>query len=57
MQVLGSLSLISPGSGRLVVIGDFEDVGCVDPVVGAASHYLVAGDHELVYGDIAVGLK
>jgi hypothetical protein len=41
-------------AGGLVEVGDFENVCCVDPVVGAAAHDMVALDVELVDGHIAV---
>jgi hypothetical protein len=45
-------ALEDSGTGRLVEVGDFEDVGRIDPVVGTAAHDVVAGDIELVDGDL-----
>jgi hypothetical protein len=49
-------ALEDSGPGRLVEVGDFEDVGRIDPVVGAAAHDVVAGDVELVDGDLQKGM-
>jgi hypothetical protein len=45
------LALQNTGPARLVVVGDLEDVGSVDPVVGAAAHDVVAIDVAFVDGD------
>jgi hypothetical protein len=37
-------ALEDSGAGGLVEIGDLEDVCCIDPVVCATSHYMVASD-------------
>jgi len=47
-------SLEDACAGWLVEIGDFENVCCVDPVVGAAAHDMVALDVELVDGNITI---
>lgn len=49
MHALLDFALEDAGSGRLVVVGDLEDVGSVDPVVGAPAHYMVARDIALVH--------
>jgi len=45
-------ALEDTGSGRLVIFGDLQDVGSVDPVVGAASHDMVAVDIAFVDRDL-----
>ena len=52
MYTLLYLSLQDPGSLWLVVIGNFEDVCCIDPIVLTASHYMAASDTELKDGDL-----
>lgn len=44
-------------AGGLVEVGDFQDVGCVDPVVGATAHDMVALDIEFIDGHIAVSSR
>lgn len=34
--------------------GDFEDLGCVEPRVGAAAHHSYAVDFHFVYVDAAI---
>jgi hypothetical protein len=52
MHALLDFALEDTGSGGLVVVGYLEDVGCVDPVVGATAHDMVAVDIALVDGDL-----
>lgn len=52
MDALLDFALEDAGSSRLIVVGDLEDVGSVDPVVGAAAHYMVARNIALVHGDL-----
>lgn len=48
------LALKDAGSTGLVIVGDFQNVGSVDPVVGAASHAVVAFAIEFVYWNLRV---
>ena len=55
VHALLDFALEDAGSRRLVVVGYLEDVGRVDPVVGAAAHDMVAVDIALVDGDLQAG--
>lgn len=57
VNALLHFALEDTGSGRLVVIGYLEDVGCVDPVVGAAAHDMVAVDIALIHGDLSGSIR
>jgi len=46
------LTLENPGPARFIVLGDFQDMGSVDPVVCSASHTMVAFAVEFVYRDL-----
>ena len=48
------LALEDARASGLVVVGDFEDVGCVDPVVGTTAHDVVAIDIAFIDRDIAI---
>lgn len=52
VHALLHFALEDAGARRLVVVGHLEDVGGVDPVVGAAAHDMVAVDIALVDGDL-----
>lgn len=52
MHALLHLSLQDSRSCWFVEAGDLQNVGGIDPVVGAASHDMVSGDLELVDGDL-----
>lgn len=54
MDALLDLTLEDAGAGGLVVVCYFEDVRCVDPVVGAAPHDMVAGHIEFVHGNLSM---
>lgn len=55
VHTLLDLALEDARAGGLVEVGDLQDVGCVDPVVGATAHDMVALNIELIDGDVAVG--
>lgn len=46
------LSLQNAGSCRFVVVGHLQDVGGVDPVVGASAHNMVAVDIAFVHRNL-----
>lgn len=52
MHPLLDFALENTGPGRLVEVCYLEDVCRIDPVVSAASHDMVAGDIELVDGNL-----
>lgn len=52
VDALLDLALEDAGARGLVVVGDLEDVRCVDPVVGAPAHDVVAVDIALVHGHL-----
>jgi hypothetical protein len=52
VHALLDFALEDTGSGRLIVVGYLEDVGCVDPVVGTTAHDMVAVDIALVDGNL-----
>lgn len=56
VHALLDLALENAGASRLVEVGDLQDVGCIDPVVGAAAHNMVAGNIELVDGDLRAAM-
>ena len=39
--------------GRLVEVGNFQDMCRIDPVIGATAHDMVPFDVKLVYGHLA----
>lgn len=41
-------ALKDAGPGRLVVVGDLEDVGGIYPVIGASAHDMIAFNSELI---------
>lgn len=47
-------TLKNPGSGRLVVVGDLQDMSGIDPVVGPTAHNMVAVDIVFVDGHLQV---
>jgi hypothetical protein len=53
VHALLHFALEDTGSGGLVIVGNLEDMCSVDPVVGAASHNMVAVDIALVDRDLA----
>lgn len=53
MNTLLHLSLEYSSPLRFVEIGDLEDMCCIDPIVGAPAHYMIAGDAVFVYGNLA----
>lgn len=54
VHALLHLALQDTRARRLVVVGDFEDVRRVDPVVGAPAHDVVAADIVFVHRHVAV---
>lgn len=52
MHTLLHLALEDTGPGRLVVVGDLQDVGSVDPVIGATAHDMVARDIAFVHWNL-----
>lgn len=54
MNTLLNFSFKNPGSSRLVEVGDFQNMGRIDPVVGAPSHDMIASDIEFVDRDLCL---
>lgn len=52
VDALLDLALEDAGAGGLVVVGHLEDMGRIDPVVGAASHDMVAIDVAFINGHL-----
>jgi len=52
MDALLDLALEDARAGRFVEVGYLEDVRCVDPVVGAPAHDVVATHIKLIDGDL-----
>lgn len=56
VHTLLDLALEDARAGGLVEVGDLQDVGCVDPVVGATAHDMVALNIELIDGDLSAAM-
>jgi hypothetical protein len=52
VDALLHFALEDAGARRLVEAGDLQDMGCIDPVVGATAHNMVAGYIGLVDGHL-----
>ena len=52
MNPLLHLSLQDSSPRGFVVVGDFEDVGSVDPIVAAPAHDMVGWEVKLIDGDL-----
>ena len=48
VDALLDLALEDTGTGGLVVVGNLEDMGSIDPVVSTTAHDMVSCDIELV---------
>ena len=55
VYTLLNLPLENSSSTRFIVFGNFQDMGSVDPVVGSASHAMIALAIEFVYRDLCKG--
>ena len=57
MNSLLDLPLKDPSSGRLVEIGNFENMSGIDPVIGPSSHNLVAIHHKFVDRNLGLSVN
>ena len=52
MHTLLHLALEDSGSGGLVIVGYFEDVRCIDPIISPPAHDMVAVDIALIHRNL-----